>query len=427
MTAHIVTIAEGAHAARLDLRRRFAGRLSVAGESGYDQGRAAVNPRVDARPLVVAEAESPLDVSVALTWARERQLPIRVQSTGHGTHVAADGGVLLKTSALARVLVDPDRRVARVAGGARWGAVLAAAAPFGLVPLSGSSPDVGVAGYTLGGGLSWLSRRFGFAADSLLRAEVVLADGRIVTASRHERPELFWALRGGGGSFGVVTSLEFRLYQVPPVWAGSAAFPLERAAATLACYRDWIATAPDELSTAIVLLPSWPSTGRPAFTIRALSSGSPEDSAAALRPLYRVAGTPVWEDFREASFAATRMPGTAPLNFDMVDSLPDPVIEHVVDAVRSPGSRVGAVEVRHWGGAMARPATDAGPIGPRHVPMSIIVEGPPEAADVLAPYVTGCSFRNFLRDPSRVASAYTPEAYQRLQSLKARLDPEGVL
>jgi FAD/FMN-containing dehydrogenase len=350
-----------------------------------------------------------------------------VQSTGHGTHVATDGGVLLKTSALTRVLVDPDRRVARVAAGARWGAVLAAAAPFGLVPLSGSSPDVGVAGYTLGGGLSWLSRRFGFAADSVLRAQVVLADGRIVTASRDERPELFWALRGGGGNLGVVTSLEFRLYQVPSVWAGSAAFPLERAASTLACYRDWIATAPDELSTAIVLLPSWPSTGRPAFTIRALSSGAPEDAAAALRPLYRVAGAPVWEDFREASFAATRMPGVAPLNFDLLESLPDPVIEHAVDAVRVPGSRVGAVEVRHWGGMMARPAADAGPIGHRQVPLSIIVEGPPEAAEALAPHATGGSFRNFLRDPSRVAAAYTAQSYQRLQSLKACLDPDGVL
>jgi FAD/FMN-containing dehydrogenase len=427
MTAHIVTVADDAHAARGDLCRRFAGRLFVPGEPGYDEGRAALSPQVDARPLVVAEAQSPLDVSVAITWARERGLPFTVQSTGHGTHVATDGGVLLKTSALTRVLVDPDRRVARVAAGARWGAVLAAAAPFGLVPLSGSSPDVGVAGYTLGGGLSWLSRRFGFAADSVLRAQVVLADGRIVTASRDERPELFWALRGGGGNLGVVTSLEFRLYQVPAVWAGSAAFPLERAAATLACYRDWIATAPDELSTAIVLLPSWPSTGRPAFTIRALSSGSPEDAAAALRPLYRVAGAPLWEDFREAGFAATRMPGVAPLNFDLLESLPDRVIEHAVDAVRVPGSRVGAVEVRHWGGMMARPAPDAGPIGHRQVPLSIIVEGPPEAAEALAPHVTGGSFRNFLRDPSRVASAYTAESYQRLQSVKACLDPDGVL
>jgi FAD binding domain len=426
MTAHIVTVAEDAHAARRELRRRFVGQLSVAGEPGYDKGRAALNPRIDARPLIVAEAESPLDVSAAITWARERQLPMTVQSTGHGTHVAADGGVLLKTSALTRVLVDPDRRMARVAAGARWGAVLAAAAPFGLVPLSGSSPDVGVAGYTLGGGLSWLSRRFGFAADSVLRAQVVLADGRMVTASRDERPELFWALRGGGGNVGVVTSLEFRLYHVPTVWSGCAAFPLERAAAALACYRDWIATAPDELSTAIVLLPSWPSTGRPAFTIRALTSGSPQDAAAALRPLYRVAGTPLWEHFQEASFAETRMPGVAPLNFDMVESLPEPVIAYVVDAVRAPGSRVAAVEVRHWGGAMARPAPDAGPIGHRQVPLSIIIEGPPEAAEALAPYATGGTFRNFLRDPSRAASAYTAEAYRSLSALEARLDPDGM-
>lgn len=426
MTAHIVTLAEGAHAARRDLRRRFAGSLAVPGERGYDEGRAAVNPRVDSRPLVVAEAESALDVSTALTWARERRLPFTVQSTGHGTHVPADGGVLLKTSAMTRVLVDPDRRVARVGAGARWGAVLAAGAPFGLVPLSGSSADVGVAGYMLGGGLSWLSRRFGFAADSLLRAEVVLADGRIVTASRDERPELFRALRGGGGDFGVVTALEFRLYQVSSVWWGGAAFPIERAPATLARYRDWIAGAPDELSTAVVLLPAWPSTGRPAFVIRALSSGSAQDAATALRPLYRVAGAPLWEDFREGGFAVSRMPGVTPLNFDMFESLPDPVIEHVVDAVRVLGSRVAAVEVRHWGGVMARPALDAGPIGHRHVPLSIIVEGPPESAEPLAPYATGGSFRNFLRDPSRIASAYTPDSYRWLQRLKARLDPDGV-
>src|SRR6266536_1929858 len=186
MTAHIMNVAEDSRAARHDLRRRFSGQLYVAGDGGYDQARQAVNPAVDARPLIIAEAQSAPDVSAALTWARERQLPFAVQSTGHGTQVPSDGGVLLKTSALTRVLVDPDRAIARVGAGVRWRDVLAAAAPFGLAPLSGSSPDVGVAGYTRGGGLSWLSRRFGFAADSVLRAEVVLADGRIVTASRDE-------------------------------------------------------------------------------------------------------------------------------------------------------------------------------------------------------------------------------------------------
>jgi FAD/FMN-containing dehydrogenase len=422
MTAHILNGAEDSRAARRDLRRRFTGSLYTADDAGYDEARKALNPTLDARPVIIAEAAGAVDVSAALTWARERQLPFAVQSTGHGTYVPSDGGVLLKTSALTRVLVDPDRGIARVGAGARWSDVLGAAAPFGLAPLSGSSADVGVAGYTLGGGVSWLSRRFGFAADSVLRAEVVTADGRMVTASPDEHPELFWALRGGGGSFGVVTSLEFRLHRVASVWAGSAVFPLDRAAVTLASYREWIATAPDELSTAVALMPSWPSTGAPAFAVRAMSSGSLD----ALRPLYRVAGTPIWEDFRPASFASTRMPGIAPLNFDLFDDLPDPVIEHVVDAVSAPGTRVGAVEVRHWGGAMARPMPDAGPIGHRQVPLSVIVEGPAEAADALAPYATGGSFLNFLRDPSRVESAYAPDNYRWLQVLKARLDPDNV-
>ncbi len=423
MTAHVANRAEDSRAARSDLRRRFAGSLYPAGDAGYDEARKALNPTLDARPLIIAEAASALDVSAALSWARERQLPFAVQSTGHGTYVPSDGGVLLKTSAMTRVLVDPSRGVARVGAGARWRDVLAAAAPFGLAPLSGSSPDVGIAGYTLGGGLSWLSRRFGFAADSVLRAQVVTADGRIVTASGDEHPELLWALRGGGGNFGVVTSLEFRLHRVASVWSGSAVFPLDQAAVTLASYREWIATAPDELSTAVVLMPSWPSTGAPAFAIRAMSSGSLD----ALRALYRVAGTPIWEDFRETSFTSTHMPGIAPLNFDLFEDLPDQVIEHVVDAVRAPGTRVGAVEVRHWGGAMARPEPDAGPIGHRHVPLSVIVEGPAETAEPLAAYSTGGSFLNFLRDPSRVRSAYTPDNYRWLQVLKSRLDPDNVL
>ena len=148
------------------------------------------------------------------------------------------------------VLVDPDRRIARVGPGARWADVLAAAAPFGLAPLSGSSPDVGVTGYTLGGGLGWLAREHGLAADSVLRALVVTADGELVTAPR---PDLLWALRGGGGSFGVVTALEFRLHPVSRVYAGAVTFGRERAAEVLAFYRSWIERIPDALSTAVLL------------------------------------------------------------------------------------------------------------------------------------------------------------------------------
>jgi FAD/FMN-containing dehydrogenase len=165
---------------------------------------------------MVVEASRAADVRAAVVAAREHDLPLAVQATGHGTHAAPDGAILIRTTGMATVLVDPDRRVARVGPGAVWGDVLTAAAPFGLAPLSGSSPDVGVTGYTLGGGVGWLARKHGFAADSLLRAEVVTADGSIVTASADEHADLFWALRGGGGSFGVVTALEFRLHTVVP-------------------------------------------------------------------------------------------------------------------------------------------------------------------------------------------------------------------
>jgi FAD/FMN-containing dehydrogenase len=154
---------------------------------------------------------------------------------------------------MASVLVDPNRRIARVAPGARWAQVLEAAAPFGLAPLSGSSPSVGVTGFTLGGGIGWLGRAYGLAADSVVRADVVIADGDLITATPDNHPDLFWALRGGGANFGVVTSLEFRLYPVDQVYGGISYFPIERAAETLRRYREWAATAPDELSTGVLL------------------------------------------------------------------------------------------------------------------------------------------------------------------------------
>ena len=172
------------------LRRALAGAVHVPGEDAYDAQPQPLHATIDPWPAMVVEACGAADVRAAVVAAREHDLPLAVQATGHGTHVASDGAILLKTSDMATVLVDPDRRVARVGPGARWGAVVAAAAPFGLAPLSGSSPDVGVAGYTLGGGVGWLARKHGFAADSLLRAEVVTADGSIVTASADEHADL---------------------------------------------------------------------------------------------------------------------------------------------------------------------------------------------------------------------------------------------
>jgi FAD/FMN-containing dehydrogenase len=392
-----------------DLRRVFRGPVHVPGEDGYDRQRASLDPAFDARPVIIAEATGPGDVRAAVNWARARDLPIAVQATGHGTHVPSDGGLLLKTTRMATVLVDPDRRIAKVGAGAVWGDVLAAAAPFGLAPVSGSSPAVGVAGFTTGGGLGALSRRYGFGADNLLRADVVTAAGELVTTSPDRHPGLFWALRGGGGNFGVVTSLEIRLHPVAEVYAGHALFPIERAADVLTRYRDWAPTMPEELTCTVALHGG-------TVAIRATYIGRPTAALQALRPLWKVAGRPLADTFATTGCAQATVPGTAPRNFDLFHALSDDVI----DTVLAVAGEAAAVEVRHWGGAMARPTPDAGPAGHRDVPFSITVDGP---AEPLWQHATGGSFLNFLHDPAAIETAYPAADYQRLREIKAAYDP----
>jgi FAD/FMN-containing dehydrogenase len=404
------------------LRRALAGELHLPGESGYEVQRQPLHATIDPWPSMVVEASGAADVRAAVVAAREHDLPLAVQATGHGTHVASDGAILVRTTGMATVLVDPDRRVARVGPGAVWGDVLTAAAPCGLAPLSGSSPDVGVTGYTLGGGVGWLARKHGFAADSLVRAEVVTADGSIVTASADEHADLFWALRGGGGNFGVVTALEFRLYPVARVYAGTSYFAIERAAETLACYREWIADAPDALSTAVLLTRS--PEGERALAIRALHVGEADEARRLLAPLFAAAGAPLVDGMRPTRFVDAAMGGTAPRHVELFDALPDAVIDTLVAA----DARMSTVEVRHWGGAMARPAADAGPVGHRDVPLSVILDARvPAVVQALAPHATGGSFLNFLADPARTETAYTAANYQGLRQVKAAYDPDNLL
>jgi FAD/FMN-containing dehydrogenase len=416
------------------VRGRFAGPVHLPGEAGYETHRRPLHPTIDPRPALVVEASGPADVRAAVEAARRFDLPFAVQATGHGTHVPADGGILVKTSGMAAALVDPDRRIARVGPGARWGAVLESAAPFGLAPLSGSSPSVGVTGYTLGGGVGWLARKHGFAADSVLRAEVVTADGRVVTASADRNPDLFWALRGGGGNFGVVTSLDFRLHPVARVYAGAAYFAVERAAETMARFRDWAATAPDELSTAVLLrrMPDTPDVpapvrGRRVLVVKAMYAGDAAPAKRLLRPLTAAAGPALLDELRPMAYAEAAMGGTAARYLDLFPDLPEPVIEALIAAHARPDSPVSNVEIRHWGGAMARPGADAGPVGHRSVPFSIIVDAPePGLPEELRPHAIGGSFLNFLADPARTATAFTPDNYARLRTVKASYDPDNV-
>jgi FAD/FMN-containing dehydrogenase len=378
-----------------ELHRTFRGPVYLPGDQAYNTARATWSGALDQRPAVVAEALGAADVQAAVAAARRHDLPFAVQATGHGTHVACDGGVLLKTSLMGEVLVDPDRRVAHVGPGARVGDVVAAAAPFGLAPVAGSTATVGIAGFTLGGGYGPLARLHGFAADNLLRADVVTAEGDRVTATADRHPDLFWALRGGAGNFGVVTGMEIRLHPVARVFAATAHFDLERAAETLAFYRVWAPTQPHALSTSIVLTSD-------TLAIRAHAHG--EDAARALRPLCDVAGPRL---ALEESVG-----GTAPRHFHLLRDLPE------IGATTA-----NAVEVRYWGGAMA--GSDS-PVGHRDAPFSITVDGSDEAGAPFARHATGGSFLNFLHDTSRTQTAYTAANYAQLQDVKRAYDPDNV-
>jgi FAD/FMN-containing dehydrogenase len=268
----------------------------------------------------------------------------------------------------------------------------------------------------------------------VIRAELVTADGELVSASADENPDLFWALRGGGGNFGLVTSLEFRLHPVAEVYAGISYFPLERAADTLDRYRDWAARVPDEMSTAVLLTRIPDADGMPpelrgrrALALKVTYAGEAEEAERLLRPLRAATGSALIDGFRSAPYGEVAMGGTPARHLDLVEDLPDPLVDFFVEAARDEGLGIGTIEIRHWGGAMANPGPDAGPVGHRTVPFSVIADAAdPALAETLAPHATGGSFLNFLHDTGRTARAYTAADYRLLRQVKAAYDPENV-
>src|SRR5215217_2678954 len=233
------------------LRSRIDGSVVLPGEADWDAARQAWNLAVDQRPSLVALPESAADVQALVDFARTHGLRIAMQGTGHNAAPMGplDGTMLVKTSEMRGVTIDAANCTARAEAGALWIDVTEPASELGLAPLAGSSPDVGVVGYTLGGGLSWLGRRYGLACNRLLAVELVTADGELVRCSRRERPELFWALRGGGGSFGAVVAVEFELIPMRTVHAGMLLFPWERAREVLHAWREWTTAVPDTVTT----------------------------------------------------------------------------------------------------------------------------------------------------------------------------------
>ena len=273
------------------------------GDADYDRARSLFNGAFDRRPEAIVRPRNAEDIAAALRSARTHELPVAIRGGGH--HVAAfgsvDGGLTIDLSLLRGVSVDPERRVARVEGGALWSDVDRATLPYGLATAAATIASVGVAGFTLGGGIGRLARAHGLAADNLLSVELVTAAGEHVTASTEENPSLFWALRGGGGNFGVVTAFEFALHPIgPEVWAGPLVYRIDDAPQVLRTMRDLIESAPDELNVSATIVRS---EGHPRLVLNPLWIGEPAAADQAVQRL-RDAATPVNDLYGAASYLA---------------------------------------------------------------------------------------------------------------------------
>lgn len=329
------------------LKAAIVGQVFLPGGVGYDQARQAWNLAVDQRPAVVVEADSAADVAQAVRYARARGMRIAPQGTGHGAGPLEplDGAMLLRTTRMRKVHIDPAARTARAEAGAAWQDVTIPAARHGLAALAGKSSNVGVTGYTLGGGLGWLARRYGLAANSVTAAELVTPDGDLVRADADHEPDLFWAVRGGGG---VVTALEMTLYPVGELYAGDLFFPIQRTAEVLRAWREWTDTVPDEVNSVAHLLrlpplPQLPEPlrGRAFVIVEAAYLGGAGTGAELIGPLRRLG--PELD-----TFATIPSPALGQLNMDpdqpapfqgdaaLLADFPAAAIDALVGLVRRP-------------------------------------------------------------------------------------------
>jgi FAD/FMN-containing dehydrogenase len=432
------------------LRAAVTGDIVLPGEESWDAARQAWNLAVDQRPALVVIPRSAADVQVLVDFARRHGLRVAMQATGHNAAPLGplDDTILVKTHEMRAVEIDETRCIARVEAGAQWIDVTERASAAGLAPLAGSAPDVGIVGYTLGGGLSWLGRRYGLACNRLLAAELVTADGRRVRASRHENPDLFWALRGGGGSFAAVIAIEFELIPLREVYAGMLLFPFDRAREVMHAWREFTTTVPDSVTTSFRFL-QFPDMedlppflrGRGTVVVDGAVIENEERAAELLAPL-RALG-PEMDTFAMVPPAALSHihmdppePVPAVTDSAMLDTLDADGVEALL-AVAGPGSGspLGMFELRHIGGALGRyaggalsrfdgeylyfsggMAVDPGYVAAVEAQMALV-------AAALEPYSSGRHYLNFSERNQEPVSFYGQETYVRLRAIKAEVDP----
>jgi FAD/FMN-containing dehydrogenase len=414
------------------------------------------NAMIDRRPAFVARCATPADVTEALAFARARRLPLAVRAGGHSVAGLSlvDDGLVIDVRDMCDVEVDPDRRVARVGAGATWAQFDRAAQPHGLATTGGRVSTTGVAGLTLGGGSGWLERKHGLACDNLLAVELVTADGEHVRASATEHPELFWALRGGGGNFGVVTAFEFRLHPVgSEVLAGLALWPAARGRELVALYRDVMRDAPEGLSLAFIYLYAPAEDGIPealhgelAVAIAGMYAGSLDEGREALRAVRE--REPAADFFEPMPYADFQCMIDDPPGFrnwwtsEHLADLPDEAIEAIVRRSESMPAGPSQLFMVSWGGAVARVGQDASPLSARDArfvvhPFGMWEDSADDDAtiawargfrDDLAGFATGAVYLNFVGDEgeARLRAGYGAGSYERLAQVKADWDPENV-
>jgi hypothetical protein len=431
------------------------GRIATASDSDWDEARQAWNLAADQHPAAVAMVESADDVAKVIGFARENGLRVTAQGTGHGAMPlgSLDGVILIKTERMRDVVIEGE--AARAEAGAIAEDVGAAASEKGMASMPGTSPNVGVIGYTLGGGLSWFGRKYGWACNRVTAIEVVTADGEPRTVDSGADPDLFWALRGGGGGFGIVTAIHIELVPVSEAYAGALLFPAEVGVDGVRAYRDWTATVPEEVGSMLRLLslpplPDIPEPirGKKLLAISAACIGSQGDGEAAIAPLREI-GEPVLDTFGQVpTTALTRIamdpeppvPGLA--HHGVVKELPDEAIDAFYEvAGPDSDSPLLLAELRHMGGALARPAENGGALNKLEgdyvmlgigMLMDPAMKDPIDAtldklADAMKPWAAEGGYLNYAERPCDVDAILPPQTCERLALVKRSWDPDDLI
>ena len=436
----------------LALRDLCGGAIALPGDEGYDAARQAFNLAVDQRPAAVAYPADAREVAEVVRAARAAGLRIAPQATGHNANPLGplERSMLVKTSAMCAVEIDPVTRTARVGAGALWEDVVDAAAPHGLVALHGSSPNVGVVGYSLGGGMGWLARSHGLQANSVTAIELVTATGEFVRTDAQHEPELFWALRGGGGNFGIVTAIEFRLYPLREIHAGFMLWDWAHAERVMEAWTAWAATAPDHVTTSLRIMQLPPLEELPPF-LRGrrivMIDGAVQGDPAVLAPLRALA--PEVDTFATVPAAALArlhqdpeepMPSVG--ETALLEALPAEAVRALL-AVAGPGSGspLEIVELRQCGGALRRRVPGHGAahgIDADFVLFTAGLAAGPEMAAAklaamhdlkaaLAPWTADGVYLNFAEEQVDASRSFDAGTWARLRAVKSRMDPDDLL